>query len=115
MIVGVIQHWKIPVGYFSVNGLSGEERVNLVMQCLMKLYDVGVNVVCSHQKAGRENRRELLRFQPETGFFLFLLLQSQIVSLEAERADRRRAPHMPSAVEPLPSSAASTCEFTDAP
>jgi len=45
MVVGVNQHWKIPVGYFLVNGLSGEERANLVRQCLMKLYDVGVNIV----------------------------------------------------------------------
>ena len=45
MAVALNGHWKLPCGYFLINGLSGEERSNLVKQCLMKLNDVGVNIV----------------------------------------------------------------------
>ena len=45
MVVCLNKHWKIPVGYFLINGMSGEERANLVKQCISKLSDVGVQVV----------------------------------------------------------------------
>lgn len=45
MVVALNSNWKLPVGYFLVNGLSGEERANLVQQCLTRLHDVGVNCV----------------------------------------------------------------------
>jgi len=44
MVVAVNSNWKLPVGYFLVAGLSGTDRANLVRQCLMKLYDVGIHV-----------------------------------------------------------------------
>lgn len=45
MVVSINSSWKIPVGYFLVDGLNGEERANLVTQCLHKLHDIGVCVV----------------------------------------------------------------------
>ena len=45
MVVGVNETWKVPVGYFFVDGLSGKERANLVKVCIKKLYDVGVEVI----------------------------------------------------------------------
>ncbi|PIK44382.1 putative THAP domain-containing protein 9-like [Apostichopus japonicus] len=45
MAVSVDQSWKIPLGYFLINGMSGEERANLINQCLQKLHDVGVRAV----------------------------------------------------------------------
>jgi len=45
MVVSLKENWKIPCGYFLINGLSGVERANLVQQCISKLYDVGVNIV----------------------------------------------------------------------
>ncbi|CAB4023676.1 Hypothetical predicted protein [Paramuricea clavata] len=45
MAVCVNSSWKIPCGYFFVDGLSGSERANLVKTCIKKLNDVGVDVV----------------------------------------------------------------------
>jgi len=44
MIVALNSNWKIPCGYFFIAGMSGEERANLIRQCLLKLHDVGVLV-----------------------------------------------------------------------
>ncbi|KAK6475665.1 DNA transposase THAP9 [Huso huso] len=45
MVVSLTSSWKVPCGYFLIRGLSGEERANLVADCLRKLHDVGVTVV----------------------------------------------------------------------
>ena len=45
MVVNVDGNWKVPCAYFFIDGLSGEERANLVRLCIGRLYDVGVNVV----------------------------------------------------------------------
>jgi hypothetical protein len=45
MVVAVKSNWKVPCGYFLINGLSGEERKNLVKDCLCKLHEVGVKIV----------------------------------------------------------------------
>ena len=45
MVVSLNQGWKMPIGYFLINGLSGLERKNLVTLCLKKLHEVLVNVV----------------------------------------------------------------------
>ena len=45
MVVGINKTWKVPVGYFFVDGLSGEERANLVKVCIKKLHDIGINVI----------------------------------------------------------------------
>lgn len=38
MVVALNSNWKVPVGYFPVNGLSRHERAN-IRACLMKLHD----------------------------------------------------------------------------
>ena len=40
MVVLLNAGWKIPVGYFFINGLTGQKRAHLVQQC--KLSDIGV-------------------------------------------------------------------------
>jgi len=48
MVVSLNDGCKIPCGYFLVASLSGNERANLVRQCIQKLYEyetVWVNVV----------------------------------------------------------------------
>ena len=45
MVVSVNGAWKIPCGYFFVDGLSGIERTNLVKVCIERLHDAGVIVV----------------------------------------------------------------------
>jgi DNA transposase THAP9 len=44
MAVSLNDSWKIPLGYFFITGLTGEERANIIIQCLLKLNDVGVKV-----------------------------------------------------------------------
>ena len=44
MLVGMNGHWKVPCGYFLINSLSGEEKANIIKNCLLKLNDVGVRV-----------------------------------------------------------------------
>lgn len=44
MLVGLNSHWKVPCGYFLVNGLSGDEKANIIQSCILKLRDVGVDV-----------------------------------------------------------------------
>ena len=45
MAVSLNSNWKVPCGYFLVNGLTGEEKANLTKDCLTKLDEVGVKVV----------------------------------------------------------------------
>ena len=45
LIVSLTEHWKVPVGYFLIDGLGGSERANLVKLCLERLYDCGVRVL----------------------------------------------------------------------
>ena len=45
MVVSINSNWKVPCGYFFIDGLSGVERSNSVRICLKKLFDVGVKVV----------------------------------------------------------------------
>ena len=44
MAISLNSNWKVPCGYFLINGMTGVERPNLINQCLLKLYDVGVLV-----------------------------------------------------------------------
>ena len=44
MVVAVDGSWKVPCAYFFINGLSGNERANLVKVCIQRLSDVGVKV-----------------------------------------------------------------------
>ena len=45
MAVSVNPSWKVPCGYFLVNGLTGAEKANLTKECITKLHEVGVKVV----------------------------------------------------------------------
>ncbi len=45
MAVAVNSNWKIPCRYFVVNGLTGQEKANLMKECIIKLREVGVKVV----------------------------------------------------------------------
>ena len=45
MAVGVNSAWKIPLGYFLINSLSGEERAKLIKICVNKLNEIGVQIV----------------------------------------------------------------------
>ena len=45
LAVSVNSNWKVPCGYFLVNGLTAEEKANLTKDCLTKLHKVGVKVV----------------------------------------------------------------------
>lgn len=42
MLVAVNAHWKIPIGYFLLDGLSGFERANLVKTCLSLVHESGI-------------------------------------------------------------------------
>jgi len=46
MVVGINWHFKIPIGYFFIAGLSGSERANLVNISLQKIFETGAITVC---------------------------------------------------------------------
>ena len=45
MVVALNESWKVPIGYFLLDGMSGQERANLVRNCIKKLTAVGVITV----------------------------------------------------------------------
>ena len=45
MVVSLNESWKVPCGYFFIDGLGGKERANLVKVCIQRLHGVGVKVV----------------------------------------------------------------------
>lgn len=45
LLTAINGSWKIPVGYFLVDGLSGGQKSNLVLQCLELLHDTGMEVI----------------------------------------------------------------------
>ena len=45
MVVDVNKKWKVPVGYFFNDGLSGKERANFIKMCIKRLHDVGVDII----------------------------------------------------------------------
>ena len=45
MAVSLTEGWKIPIGYFLIDGMSGEEQANVIEESLIRLYDIGVTVV----------------------------------------------------------------------
>lgn len=44
MLVCFNGNWKVPCGYFLIDVMTGDERANIINQCLLKLYDVGIYV-----------------------------------------------------------------------
>lgn len=45
LITCVNEAWKIPVGYFLINGLSGHQKANLVSQCIRLMDETGMKVI----------------------------------------------------------------------
>lgn len=45
LLVAINGGWKLPVGYFLVDGVTGEQRANLVRMCLSNCYEVSIEVV----------------------------------------------------------------------
>ncbi|KAF9419514.1 hypothetical protein HW555_004014 [Spodoptera exigua] len=45
MVTCINEAWKIPVGYFLINGLSGSQKANLVTQSIRLLSDTGITVI----------------------------------------------------------------------
>ncbi|XP_071384885.1 DNA transposase THAP9 [Centroberyx affinis] len=45
MVVAINESWKIPVAYFLIDGLTGEERANIINECLQRLHGIGVRTV----------------------------------------------------------------------
>jgi hypothetical protein len=39
ILVSIAECWKILVGYFLIDGLNGQERINLLNSCLSKLHE----------------------------------------------------------------------------
>jgi len=42
MVVSLTEGWKVPVGYFLIAGLQGDEKANLVQLCLWRCLSHGV-------------------------------------------------------------------------
>jgi len=42
MVVGLNTHWKVPITYYLVNGISAEEKSNIIKSCLHQLYETGI-------------------------------------------------------------------------
>ena len=45
MAVSVNETFKVPLGYFLIKSLTGEERANLIQECLTRLQETGVEVL----------------------------------------------------------------------
>lgn len=45
LLVGLNERWKLPVGYFLVDGITGEQRSNFVTQALSLAHGAGAKVV----------------------------------------------------------------------
>ena len=44
MVVGLDVRWTLPISYFFIKGLSGEEKANLVNNALKKLGNIDANI-----------------------------------------------------------------------
>ncbi|KAF0696485.1 THAP domain-containing protein 9 [Aphis craccivora] len=44
LVVGLNGYWKIPVGYFLIDGLTGIERGNLLAKAIDLITETGVNL-----------------------------------------------------------------------
>lgn len=45
LLVALNEQWKLPIGYFLVDGLTGEQRSNLVLEGLSLSHNAGITVV----------------------------------------------------------------------
>ncbi|KYN10146.1 THAP domain-containing protein 9 [Trachymyrmex cornetzi] len=55
MVVCLNENWKIPVAYHFINGLNGEDRANIILECLEKLHPTGINVISLTFDGGSSN------------------------------------------------------------
>lgn len=46
MLVGLRSRWKAPVAYYLSRGLSAETQTQLLLHCLEKLQEIGIQVHC---------------------------------------------------------------------
>ena len=44
MITSHSDHWKIPIGYFLIQSLTGKEKANLIRETLIRLNNIGIEV-----------------------------------------------------------------------
>ncbi|GBM48387.1 DNA transposase THAP9, partial [Araneus ventricosus] len=38
-------NWKVPIGYFLINGLTAQERANIIQECFKNVHETGIEVV----------------------------------------------------------------------
>uniref|UniRef100_A0A2S2N8G3 THAP domain-containing protein 9 n=2 Tax=Schizaphis graminum TaxID=13262 RepID=A0A2S2N8G3_SCHGA len=44
ILVGINGYWKLPIGYFLIDGLSGKDRASLLLKALQLINETGVNI-----------------------------------------------------------------------
>lgn len=44
LAVGINGYWKLPIGYFLIDGLNGQEKANLLQKAIELLSDTGVKI-----------------------------------------------------------------------
>lgn len=42
MVVGMNTSWKVPIAYYLINGISAEEKANIILNCLQELDATGI-------------------------------------------------------------------------
>ncbi|KAL4125765.1 hypothetical protein QTP88_010005 [Uroleucon formosanum] len=42
MVIGINTSWKVPIAYYLINGISAEEKANIILNCLQELDTTGV-------------------------------------------------------------------------
>ncbi|KAL4156134.1 hypothetical protein QTP88_000169 [Uroleucon formosanum] len=42
MVVGMNTSWKVPIAYYLINGISAEEKANIILNCLQELDTTGI-------------------------------------------------------------------------
>lgn len=45
MAVGINDHWKLPIGYFPIAGISAQMQANIVTEAIVRLWETGASVV----------------------------------------------------------------------
>jgi len=44
LLVGINEYWKLPIGYFLIDGLNGQERGNLLKIAIDLINDTGAHL-----------------------------------------------------------------------
>lgn len=55
MVVALNGQWKLPIAYFLISSLTGEEKANIVNEALIKLYECGVIITSLTSDGPRVN------------------------------------------------------------